>query len=231
MKKRSKRAKEFDKLVEKNKAYTLKDAVDILKKAPKTKFDESIDLNVKLDIDPKQTSQMVRGTVSLPKGTGKKLRVAVFCKGEAEKQAKEAGADFIGAMDLIEKVNSGWADFDVAISTPDMMKDVGKLGKVLGPRGLMPNPKTGTVTQDVKKAIEEIKKGKIEFKMDKQSSINCGLGKLSFENSAIEENARALINAIVHAKPASLKGQYIKNISISSTMGPGIKLDLSEFKG
>ena len=170
----SKRKKEFEKLVDKKKAYTLREAIEVLKQAPKTKFDQTIEVSFKVNVNIKETSVSVRGTVSLPHGTGKTRRVAVFCKGEDEKKAKAAGADFVGADDLVKKVTEGWCDFDVAIATPDMMKDMGRLGKVLGPRGLMPNPKAGTVTTDVEKAIQEVKKGKIEFKMDKQSNIHMG---------------------------------------------------------
>lgn len=227
MKKQSKRVKEFAKLVDKSKIYSLEEAIEVIKNSPKPKFDESVDLNIRLDIDPKQTSQAIRGTVVLPHGSGKKVRVAVFCKGEAESFAKAAGADFVGSDDLVNKVSKGWADFDVAISTPDMMKEVGKLGKVLGPKGLMPNPKSGTVTNDVDKAIKDVKAGKVEFRMDKQGNINTMVGKMSFDKNAISENASAMLRAILSARPASLKGQYIKNASISSTMGPGLKLDLS----
>jgi large subunit ribosomal protein L1 len=223
----SKRVKSFGNLVDKLKKYSLKEAVTILKKAPKTKFDESVDLAIKLDIDPKQSEQMVRGTVVLPHGTGKTKRVAVFCKGEAQHKAKEAGADQVGAEDLIEKVSKGFMDFDVAVATPEMMRELSKLGKILGPRGLMPNPKAGTVTEDVAKAVKEVRGGKVEFKMDKISNINIAVGKISFEDSAIYSNAFTLIEAVQHARPATLKGNYIRSIAISTTMGPGVRLDLS----
>jgi len=223
----SKRVKSFESLVDKSKKYSLKEAISILKKAPKTKFDESVDLAIKLDIDPKQSDQMVRGTIVLPHGTGKTKRVAVFCKGEAQHKAKEAGADQVGAEDLIEKVSKGFMDFDVAVATPEMMRELSKLGKVLGPRGLMPNPKAGTVTEDVAKAVKEVKGGKIEFKMDKISNINIAVGKISFDENAIYDNAFILIEAVQHARPATLKGNYIRSIAISTTMGPGVRLDLS----
>ncbi|MDP2942229.1 MAG: 50S ribosomal protein L1 [Candidatus Omnitrophota bacterium] len=223
----SKRVKSFENLVDKSKKYSLKEAISILKKAPKTKFDESVDLAIKLDIDPKQSDQMVRGTIVLPHGTGKTKKVAVFCKGEAQHKAKEAGADQVGAEDLIEKVSKGFMDFDVAVATPEMMRELSKLGKILGPRGLMPNPKAGTVTEDVAKAVKEVKGGKVEFKMDKISNINMAVGKISFDENAIYSNAFTLIEAVQHARPATLKGNYIRSIAISTTMGPGVKLDLS----
>ena len=226
----TKRTKEFQKIVDENKEYILHEAIEILKKAPKTKFDQTVELSLKINIDQKETPVSVRGTVSLPHGTGKTLKVAVFCKGEHEKKAKEAGADFVGADDLIKKVSGGWCDFDVAMATPDMMREVGKLGKILGPRGLMPNPKTGTVTQDVEKAITEVKKGKIEFRMDKQSNIHAIIGKLSFETSALLENGTELIKAIEDTRPTAVKGAFIKSISASSTMGPGLKLDLLNWR-
>lgn len=223
----SKRVKSFEGLTDRTKKYSLKEAIAILKKAPKAKFDESVDLAIKLDIDPKQSDQMVRGTVVLPHGTGKTKKVAVFCKGEAQHRAKESGADHVGAEDLIEKVSKGFMDFDVAVATPDMMRELSKLGKVLGPKGLMPNPKAGTVTEDVAKAIKEVKAGKVEFKMDKISNINIAVGKISFDENAIYNNAFTLIEAVQHARPATLKGNYIRSIAISTTMGPGVKLDLS----
>lgn len=223
----SKRVRSFENLVDKSKKYSLKEAISILKKVPKTKFDESVDLAIKLDIDPKQSDQMVRGTIVLPHGTGKTKKVAVFCKGEAQHKAKEAGADQVGAEDLIEKVSKGFMDFDVAVATPEMMRELSKLGKILGPRGLMPNPKAGTVTEDVAKAVKEVKGGKIEFKMDKISNINIAVGKISFDENAIYDNAFILIEAVQHARPATLKGNYIRSIAISTTMGPGVRLDLS----
>ena len=222
----TKRMKEFEKLVDKSKAYPLEEAVSILKKMPRAKFDEAVDLSFKLNADPKQADQMVRGTVSLPNGTGKNVRVLVLCKGEGATGAKEAGADYVGGDDLIQKISSGWIDFDVVVSAPDMMKYVGKLGKILGPRGLMPNPKTGTVTNDLKRAVKEAKAGKIEFKLDKQSNINSSIGRVSFEEKAICENAASVIKAINKSRPQGIKGRFIKHISISTTMGPGLKLEL-----
>ncbi|MBU1007018.1 MAG: 50S ribosomal protein L1 [Candidatus Omnitrophica bacterium] len=222
----TKRAKEFEKIVDKKKTYTLEEAVGIFKKAPRAKFDETIDLSFKLGSDPKQADQMVRGTVNLPNGTGKTVRVLVLCKGEGANGAKEAGAEYVGGDELIQKIASGWVDFDVVVSAPDMMRDVGKLGKVLGPRGLMPNPKTGTVTNDLERAVKEAKAGKIEFKLDKQSNINTSVGKISFDESAICQNAMVVINAVNKARPHGIKGKFIKHIAISTTMGPGLKLDL-----
>jgi large subunit ribosomal protein L1 len=230
MKHVAKRQKEVAKSLDKSKKYDLKEAIAVLKKVPHPKFDETVTVSFRVNIDQKEAPQSVRGTVPLPFGTGKKVRVAVFCKGEAMSEAKQAGADFIGANDLIDKINAGWMDFDVAISTPDMMKDLGKLGKVLGPRGLMPNPKAGTVTQDVAKAIKEVKAGKIEFRMDKQSNIHAPIGKLSFADSAILENAMVLIENVLKSRPQTVKGQFVKSIAIASSMGPGLKLDLGQFK-
>jgi len=222
----TKRMKEFEKVVDKSKVYSLEEAVSILKKAPRAKFDEAVDLSFKLNADHKQADQMVRGTVSLPNGTGKNVRVLVLCKGEGATGAKEAGADYVGGADLIQKISSGWIDFDVVVSAPDMMRDVGKLGKILGPRGLMPNPKTGTVTNDLARAVKDAKAGKIEFKLDKQSNINSSIGKVSFEEKAICENAASVIKAINKSRPQGIKGRFIKHISISTTMVPGLKLEL-----
>lgn len=226
----SKRKKELAKLIEKDKSYTLKEAVSILKTQPPLKFDQTVGISFKLAMDPKQTDLVVRGMITLPHGTGRTKRVIVFCRGEEYKQATEAGADFVGADDLIAKINTGWLDFDVAVSTPEMMKDVGKLGRFLGPRGLMPNPKSGTVTTDLARAVKEIKGGKAEFKMDKQANIHLGIGKLSFAENVIYDNAKALIEAVFKARPAALKGEYMRSIHLTSTMGPGIKLDQNEFK-
>ena len=225
----SKRTKEFQKLVDRSKRYTLYEAIELLKQAPKTKFNQTVEISFKLNIGSKETQISVRGTVSLPHGTGKTRKVAVFCKGEHEKKAKEAGADFVGSDDLIKKISDGWCDFDVAIATPDMMKDLSRLGKVLGPRGLMPNPKAGTVTQDIEKAISEVRKGKIEFRMDKQSNIHAPVGKLSFETSALFENSSELIAAVEHSRPQVVKGIFIKSMSVSSTMGPGLRLDVANW--
>lgn len=231
MSKISKRVKGFSGVYDKTKAYGLKEAISVLKKAPKTKFDETVEIAASLNIDPKQTSQAVRGTVALPHGTGKKVRIAVFAKGEEEKKARDAGADYVGAEDMIAKVQGGWCDFDVAVSTPEMMKDLAKLGKILGPRGLMPNPKAGTVATDMAKAIKELKAGRIEFKMDKQGGIHVPVGKISFEENAIYENSRTLIDAIMEANPQGAKGQHVKSLYMSTTMGPGVRLNLSEFRG
>ena len=233
MKAETKRIKTIQPMVDKNKIYSLKEAISVLKKMPKLKFDETVEIAVKLDVDPKQSQgSSIRGMVSLPHGTGKNVRVVVFCKGEEERKAKAAGADFVGAEDLIAKVQGGWSDFDVAISTPDMMKDLAKLGKILGPRGLMPNPKSGTVTMDTAKTIKEVKAGKIEFKMDKQAGIHAPLGKLSFAEGALYDNAVALIDAIMTTTPqgGSPTAQHVKTLFISTTMGPGIRLDISQFR-
>lgn len=233
MKTETKRIKSIKPLVDKTRTYSLKEAISLLKKMPKLKFDETVEVAVKLNVDPKQSqSASIRGTVSLPHGTGKKVRVAVFCKGEEERKAKIAGADFVGAEDLIAKVQGGWADFDVAVATPEMMKDMAKLGKILGPRGLMPNPKSGTVTMDTAKTIKEVKAGKIEFKMDKQAGIHAPLGKLSFTEDALRENAEALMEAIMTSTPqgGSPTGGHVKTLFISTTMGPGVKLDIAQFR-
>ncbi|MFA6079774.1 MAG: 50S ribosomal protein L1 [Candidatus Omnitrophota bacterium] len=231
MKKLTKRLKVVAALSDKNKTYNLKDAIAILKKSPKLKFDETVEVSAKLTVDPKQSqSASIRGTVALPHGTGKKVVVAVFCKGEEERKAKEAGADFVGSDDLIAKVQGGWVGFDVAIATPEMMRDMAKLGKVLGPRGLMPNPKSGTVTMETGKTVKEVKAGKIEFKMDKQAGVHAPLGKLSFTEDALYVNATTLIDAIMSSNSGGLRGQHVKNLYISTTMGPGIKLDLAEFR-
>jgi large subunit ribosomal protein L1 len=224
----TKRAKENQKIVDVKKSYSVQDAISLLKKVPPAKFDETVELAFNFGVDPKQSDQMVRGTVILPYGTGRKVKVLVLSKGESANAAKEAGADYVGGEELVAKINSGWIDFDVVISSPDMMREVGKLGKVLGPRGLMPNPKTGTVTNDLGRAVKEAKAGKIEFKLDKQGNINIGVGKISFEEKAICENIDTVINAINKSRPQSVKGRFIKNISVSTTMGPGLKLDLAK---
>jgi len=224
MKTRSKRYKESRKQTSQDSPLNLKDALACLKKQAATKFDASVDLHFNLNVDTKKSDQMVRGTVVLPHGRGKKVRVAVFCKGEHDKIARDAGADQIGAQELIDKVSAGFMDFDCCIATPEMMKDLSKLGKVLGPRGLMPSPKTGTVTNDIAKAIEDVKKGKIEFRVDKQGGIHLGVGKLSFSEDKIFENASRVIEAINEAKPASIKGKFVESLSIATSMNPGIKL-------
>jgi large subunit ribosomal protein L1 len=222
----SKRMKEANKGIDKNKVYSLDNAIEELVKSPKVKFDETVEMHFLLDIDPKASEQSVRGTVVLPHGLGKTVRVAVFCKGEFIQKAKNAGADQVGAEELIDKVSKGFLDFDVIIATPDMMKDLSRLGKVLGPRGLMPTPKAGTVTNDVEKAIKEVKAGKVEFKADKQSGIHIGIGKKSFDKNKLVDNARQIIEAVNHAKPNSVKGNLIKRLSVTTTMGPGLKVAL-----
>jgi large subunit ribosomal protein L1 len=226
----SKRMTEANKLVEERKAYSVKEAVELLKKTPSPKFDETVNVAMSFDVDPKQSDQNVRGTVVLPHGTGKSIRVLVFAKGDAERAAKEAGADVVGSEDLIPKIEGGWMEFDVVISTPDLMREIAKLGRVLGPRGLMPSPKAGTVTMDVGKAVKEVKKGKVEFRMDKQADIHLGIGKKSFAAEAIEANLKAVMEAVWRAKPASAKGKYLRSVSVATSMGPGIKLDPSEGK-
>jgi large subunit ribosomal protein L1 len=223
-----KRYREALKLVEANRAYRLDEAVEVLKKIPPAKFDETLELDFKLGVDPKQGDQMVRGTVALPHGSGKKVRVLVFARGEAAKAAQAAGADYVGFEDLIKKCQEGWTDFDVAVATPEAMQEVRKLGKVLGPKGLMPNPKTGTVTDDTAKAVREVKAGRVEFKMDKTANLHVVFGKLSFGPEAIVENARAVIAAVLHAKPATAKGHYLRSCTLSSTMGPGLRIDSRE---
>lgn len=232
MKKLTKRIKTIKTLFDETKSYSLKEAISIIKKTPKLKFDETLEIAVKLNVDPKDSQNAsFRGTVSLPHGTGRKVRVAVFCKGDEERKAKDAGADFVGAEDLITKIQGGWSDFDVAIATPDMMKDMAKLGKILGPRGLMPSPKSGTVTTDTAKTVKEVKAGKIEFKMDKQAGIHAPLGKASFTEEALHDNALTLIDAIMGSgTQGGVKGQHVKTLYISTTMGPGLKLDLAEFR-
>ena len=225
-----KRYNESLKLVEKGKKYGAKEALEIIEKMPKAKFDETVELHVKLGVDSKHADQQVRGTVVLPNGTGKTLKVLVFAKGPKAEEAEKAGADFVGAEELIPKIqNDNWFEYDVVVATPDMMGVVGRLGKVLGPKGLMPNPKSGTVTMDVTKAISEIKSGKVEYRLDKNNIIHLGFGKVSFGADKLLENYDVIMNAIIKAKPAAAKGQYIKNISIAPTMGPGVKIDVSSF--
>ena len=222
----SKRYAESVKLVEANKEYDIKEALDVIEKMPKTKFDQTVELHVKLGVDSKHADQQVRGTVVLPNGTGKTQRVLVFAKGPKAEEATKAGADFVGAEELIPKIqNDNWFDYDVIVATPDMMGVVGRLGKVLGPKGLMPNPKSGTVTMDVTKAINEIKSGKVEYRLDKTNIIHLGFGKVSFGADKLAENYDVLMNAIIKAKPAAAKGQYIKGVSISTTMGPGLHIN------
>lgn len=226
----SKREKALATIGEKRKSYEIKEALGLLRQAPATKFDQSVELQFKLGVDLSASDQVVRGTAVLPHGQGKKLRVIVFCKDENQRAAKEAGADEVGGDELVDKVMKGWMDFDVAIATPAMMKEVGKLGKVLGPRGLMPSPKAGTVTDNPAKAVNEVKGGRIEFKMDKQGNVNVMVGKLSFEDTKIVQNAETVINALVKARPKATKGTFIKGGHLSSTMGPGVKLDLTKYQ-
>jgi large subunit ribosomal protein L1 len=212
------------------KALSLKDAVGVLIKFPKAKFNETIDLAFRLGVDPKQSDQMVRGTVPLPHGSGKTVRVLVFARdGNSADAARAAGAEYVGFQDMIQKCNEGWSDFDVAIATPEAMIEVRKLGKVLGPRGLMPNPKTGTVTEDTAKAVKEVKAGRVEFKTDKAGNVHVGVGKASFKPEHIEDNARVVIEAVAKAKPNSLKGTYIHSCTLSATMSPGVRVDIREF--
>jgi large subunit ribosomal protein L1 len=223
---RGKAYKQAAEVVDRNKYYAPREAVDLLASVPKRKFDETVDVAIRLGVDPRKADQMVRGTVSLPNGTGKSVRVAVFAAGEKANEARAAGADIVGAQDLAEKIEKeNFLDFDAAVATPDMMSVVGKLGKVLGPRGLMPNPKTGTVTQDVAKAVQEIKAGKLEYRVDKGANVHLPIGKRSFSNEALLQNLQAVIDEILRAKPAAAKGKYVKGVTISTTMGPGIKVD------
>jgi large subunit ribosomal protein L1 len=208
-------------------AYVLQEAMPLVKKAAFAKFDESVEVTMNLGVDPKHADQMVRGTVVLPHGLGKTTRVIVIASGEKVREAREAGADEVGAEDMVQKIQGGWMEFDAVVATPDMMKSVGRLGKLLGPRGLMPNPKTGTVTLDVVKAVTELKAGKVEFRVDKTGIIHCAVGKVSFDAEKLADNAKALISSVLRAKPATAKGRYVKNIVISSTMGPGVPIDLA----
>ena len=222
----AKRYKAAAALIDKTKPYTVEEAIATVKQAPGTKFDESVDLSLRLGVDPKHADQMVRGAVVLPHGTGKKVRVVVFAKGEKEREARDAGADYVGAEDFIEKIQGGWMDFDATIATPDLMGQVGKLGKVLGPRGLMPNPKMGTVTFDIARAVRELKAGKVEFRVDKAGNAHVLIGKKSFPADHLVANAMTLIEAIMRAKPAGSKGQYLRSLTVSSTMGPGVHVDV-----
>ncbi|MBN1353241.1 MAG: 50S ribosomal protein L1 [Candidatus Omnitrophica bacterium] len=226
----TKKRKEIDKLFAEGKVYRLEDAIEAIKNAPRAKFDETVELSINLSLDPKDPAQAIRGTALLPHGTGRNVRVLVLCRPEDEKKAKEAGADFAGSEELIKKISGGWCDFDVAIATSSMMKEIAKLGRVLGPRGLMPNPKTGTVTDDLPKTIKEVKKGKIEFKMDKQGGIHVGAGKVSFEKEALRDNIMQLIKSIISSNQNMNKPQSIKSMFLSTTMGAGLRLDISEFK-
>jgi large subunit ribosomal protein L1 len=221
----TKRIKATEALIDRAKPYSVEEAMGIVKKAPAAKFDETVDLSIRLGVDPKHADQMVRGAIVLPHGIGKTVRVAVFAKGEKEREAREAGADVVGAEDLVEKVQGGFMDFDSTIATPDLMGQVGRLGKVLGPRGLMPNPKLGTVTFDVARAVREVKAGKVEFRVDKAGNVHVPIGKKSFAQENLVANAMTLLEAIVKAKPAASKGVYLRSITLSTTMGPGIHVD------
>lgn len=222
---RSKRYRAAAQQVDRTKNYSLTDSVATLKKFSPTKFDQTVTLSFRLGVDPKQSDQMVRGTCPLPHGSGKKVRVLVFAEGEAAKAAQDAGAEFVGMKDLVQKCQEGFQDFDVAIATPAAMSEVRKLGKVLGPRGLMPNPRTGTVTEDTAKAVQEVKAGRVEFKLDKNGNVAVPVGKFSFEESALVENANAVIEAVVRARPATAKGRYLEGVTISATMSPGVHVD------
>ena len=217
------------KLIDRTALYEVAEALDLTVKTGKAKFDETVELHVKLGVDSRHADQQVRGAVVLPNGTGKNLRVLVFCKDDKVQTALDAGADFAGSDELVAKINGGWLDFDVVIATPDMMGVVGRLGKVLGPRGLMPNPKAGTVTPDVAKAVTEAKAGKIEYRLDKTNIIHCPIGKVSFGTEKLQENFDVLMNAIVRAKPAAMKGQYVRSVTVASTMGPGVKINPAKF--
>ena len=210
--------------------YLLEEGLRLAKETARAKFDETVEMAVRLGVDPRQADQNVRGTVSLPHGMGKAVRVLAFAKGEKEKEAQEAGADFVGSEDLIKKISDGWFDFDKTVATPDMMAAVGRIGKILGPRGLMPNPRTGTVTADIGKAVKEIKAGKLEFRVDKAGNVHVPVGKASFSPERLTENARAVLTSILRAKPASAKGNYVRAVTVSTTMGPGIKIDLSQVR-
>ena len=225
--KRSKRYRQIASQIDRTKEYSLDEAIKILKEVSTAKFDETVEIAMRLGVDPRHADQMVRGTVTLPHGTGKSVRVLVFTKGDKVDEALKAGADYAGLEEYVEKIQQGWLDFDVAVASPDVMSMVGRLGKILGSRGLMPNPKSGTVTQDISMAVKEIKAGKIDFRVDKTGIVHTGVGKVSFAEAQIVENVKAFISAIIKLKPATAKGTYLRSISISSTMGPGIFLDRS----
>ena len=222
----NKRTREIATKLDALKLHNVQEAIDILKKWPAVKFDQSVDISLRIGVDPRRSEQHVRGTVSLPNGTGKTMKVLVFAKGDKMKEALDAGADYVGHDELLEKVNGGWTDFDAVIATPDMMREVGKLGKILGPRGLMPTPKAGTVTTDVAKAVTEVRGGKIEFKLDRHGVINNGVGRVSFATNKIVENIISFLQAVNKARPASAKGNFLRSMVLSSTMGPGLKIDL-----
>lgn len=229
MAKKGKKHQEAAKLVDRTKAYDVAEAIALVKETAKANFDETVEAAFRLGVDPKKADQQIRGAMVLPHGTGKTQRVLVFAKGEKAKEAEAAGADYIGDADYINKINQGWFDFDVVVATPDMMAEVGKLGRVLGPKGLMPNPKTGTVTFEVEKAVQDIKAGKVEYRVDKSSNVHVPIGKVSFDEQKLIENFAAITETLIKAKPQAAKGKYMKNASVSSTMGPGIRVDVSSF--
>ena len=225
--KKGKKYQEAAKLVDRQKAYSVEEAIELVKKTATASFDETVEIAFRLGVDPKKADQQIRGAVVLPNGTGKTQRVLVFAKGEKAKEAEAAGADYVGDEDYINKIQQGWFDFDVVVATPDMMGQVGRLGRVLGPKGLMPNPKTGTVTFDVERAVNEIKAGKIEYRVDKAGNIHAPIGKVSFETNKLVENLTTVVETLQKAKPAAAKGTYMKNIAVSSTMGPGVKVNVA----
>jgi large subunit ribosomal protein L1 len=229
MAKKGKKYLEAVKLIDRSKAYSVEEAIELVKKTNFAKFDATVEVAFRLGVDPKKADQQIRGAVVLPNGTGKTQRVLVFAKGEKAKEAEAAGADYVGDTDYINKIQQGWFEFDVIVATPDMMGEVGKLGRILGPKGLMPNPKTGTVTFDVEKAVKEIKAGKVEYRVDKAGNIHVPIGKVSFENEKLVENFTTIYETMLKVKPAAAKGTYIKNVTVTSTMGPGIKVDPSSF--
>lgn len=229
MAKKGKKYLEAAKLIEVSKAYAVTEAIEVAKKANFAKFDATVEVAFRLGVDPKKADQQIRGAVVLPNGTGKTQRVLVFAKGEKAKEAEAAGADYVGESDFINKIQQGWFEFDVIVATPDMMGEVGKLGRVLGPKGLMPNPKTGTVTFDVTKAVNEIKAGKVEYRVDKAGNIHAPIGKVSFEDAKLVENFTTIYDTLMKVKPAAAKGTYMKNVSVTTTMGPGVKVDPSTF--
>lgn len=216
--------------VDRNQRYLLEDSLRLAKQTARAKFDETVEMSIRLGVDPRQADQNIRGTVTLPHGMGKTVRVLAFAKGEKEKEAQEAGADFVGSDELIKKIGEGWLDFDKAVATPDMMAAVGRIGKILGPRGLMPNPKTGTVSPDIGKAVKEIKAGKLEFRVDKAGNVHVPVGKTSFSPEQLIDNAKAVLSSVLRAKPASAKGNYVKGVTVTTTMGPGIKIDLAQIR-
>ena len=228
MEKRGKRYQAVEKLIDKEKAYDLPQAVELLKKTANAKFDETVNMAFHLRVDTKQADQQVRGVINLPHGTGKTVRIAAFAKGDNVDKVKQAGADFVGDKDLMDKISKGWLDFDVVVATPDMMKEISKLGKILGPRGLMPNPKSGTVALDIAGAVAEIKAGKVEYRLDKGANLHIVVGKVSFSKEQLSDNILAVVKEITQAKPASCKGQYVRNLAISSTMGPSIRLNIQD---